>query len=119
MKPLIILSCISSLLCGCEAKHLAYVHESTLGLDVAASTEGTGRLMFGYDSDTYAIVPRKGVGLEAMTLVSMGCIYADGLSEVIFNHFVASGQAGILIAQSEKTLTRINEYIQGRGVKCE
>jgi hypothetical protein len=120
MKMIIKLGWISLLLCGCgEATHLAYVHETSLGLDVAVSTEGTGRLVFGYDRDTYAIIPRKGTGLEAMTLTSVGCIYASGLDEVNLNHFVSSGTAAIDIAKSKSTLEQINQAIQGGGSKCK
>jgi hypothetical protein len=90
-----------------------------LGMDVAVSTEGTGRLVFGYDRDTYAIVPRKSAGKDAMTLTSVGCIYASGLDEVSFNHFVASGTAAINIAQSPSTLQQIHQAIQGGGSKCK
>jgi len=110
---------ISFLLCGCEATHLAYVHETSFGLDVAISTEGTGRLIMGYDRDTYALVPRKGEGLDAMTLSSLGCIYASGLDEVSFNHFVASGAAAKNIAKSPTTLKMLNQAIQGEGSKCK
>jgi len=119
MKMLLKLGWISLLLCGCEATHLAYVHETNLGLDVAVSTEGTGRMVFGYDRDTYAIVPRKGKGLDAMTLTSLGCIYASGLDEVSFNHFVASGKAAKNIAKSPDTLKQLNQAIQGGGSKCK
>ena len=110
---------MSILLCGCDATHLAYVHGTTLGMDVAVSTEGTGRLVFGYDRDTYAIVPRKGKGLDAMTLTSLGCIYASGLDDVSFNHFVASGTAAINIAKSPVTLKQLNLAIQGGSNSCK
>lgn len=119
MKMFINLCCTSILLCGCsEATHLAYVHGTNVGLDVAVSTEGTGRMVFGYDRDTYAIVPRKGEGLDAMTLTSVGCIYANGLDDVSFNHFVASGSAAINIAESSNTLKGIKQAIQGGGISC-
>jgi hypothetical protein len=119
MKLLIKLGCMIIPLCGCEATHLAYVHETNLGLDVAVSTEGTGRIVFGYDRDTYAIVPRKGTGLDAMTLTSLGCIYASGLDEVSFNHFVSSGTAAINIANSPVILKQLNQAIQGGSNSCK
>jgi hypothetical protein len=118
MKKLLIYSLLISL-CNCEATHLAYVHETTLGLDVAVSTEGTGRLVLGYDRDTYAIVPRKGAGLDAMTLTSLGCIYASGLDTVSFNHFVSSGTAAVKIAQDALILNQIKKAIQRGGDSCE
>jgi hypothetical protein len=119
MKKLIFYGLLSSLLWGCVATHLAYVHETSLGIDVAVSTEGTGRLVFGYDRDTYALVPRKSDGTDAMTLTALGCIYAKGLNEVHFDHFVSSGDAAIKIAKSPDTLAKINQAIQGGGNKCE
>lgn len=118
MKKLIFYGLLGGLLLGCKATHLAYVHETSLGIDVAVSTEGTGRLVFGYDRDTYAIVPRKSDGKEAMTLTALGCIYAQGLNEVHFDHFVSSGDAAIKIAKSPETLKKIKQTIQGGGNKC-
>ncbi len=117
MRKLLFYLLLSSQLYGCPAKHLVYAHDTSIGIDVAASTEGTGRLMFGYDRDTFAIVPRKGDG-EAMTLVSFGCVYAKGLSKVNFNHFVASGKAAKKIAQSEAGLTNINNALYGGKREC-
>lgn len=119
MKMLIKLGWMIFLLYGCEATHLVYVHSTLFGLDVAASTEGTGRFVLGYDRDTYAIVPRKAEGQDAMTLVSVGCIYAKGLDNVQFKHFVSSGIAATNIAQDEQTLKQIKQAIQGGGETCE
>lgn len=118
MKILIKLGWISFLLCGCDATHLAYVHETSLGLDVAVSTEGTGHFMFGYDRDTYSIVPRKAEGQDAMTLTSLSCIYAKGLDEVQFRHLVSTGEAAKNIAKNPDTLQQLNQAIQGGGGKC-
>lgn len=120
MKKLIFYGLCYSLLLGCEATHLAYVHETTLGIDVAANVEqGTGRFVFGYDRDTYSLVPRKDDGSEAMTLTALGCIYAQGLNEVHFDHFVSSGTAAINLAKSPETLKKINQTIQGGGSQCK
>ena len=117
MRKLLFYGLLCSQLYGCPAKHLVYAHDTSIGIDVAASTEGTGRLMFGYDRDTFVIVPRKSDG-EAMTLVSFGCVYAKGLNEVNFNHLVASGKAAKKIAKSEQGLTTINNALYGGGSKC-
>lgn len=119
MKMLIKLGWISLLLCGCEATHLVYVHETSLGLDIAASTEGTGRMVFGYDRDTYSIVPRKADGKDAMSLASLGCIYAKGLDDVQFKHFVSSGTAAKNIAKDPDLLKQIKQAIKGGGATCE
>jgi len=47
------------LLGGCQATHLLYVSDTVLGIDVAASAEGTGHMVFGYDRETFALVPRR------------------------------------------------------------
>lgn len=111
---------ICLLLSGCmNAKHLVYVHGATLGLDVAASTQaGTGRLVFGYDRDTFAIIPRKNDNEDAMSLAAVSCIYAKGLNDVQFRHFVSTGKTAINIAQDSETLGEITDIIQGSGVNC-
>ena len=110
---------ISILLVGCTATHLVYVHDASLGIDVAVSTEGTGRLVLGYDRETYAIVPRKADGEDAMSLASFGCVYSKGLGEVSFNHFVSTGLAAENIVNSEKGLDSANKAIFGGNEKCE
>jgi hypothetical protein len=118
MKKIVLFGLLGGFLCGCTTKHLVYVHDTSIGIDVAASTEGTGRLMFGYDRDTYAIVPRKQGDGDAMTLVSMSCVYAKGISKVNFNHFVSSGKAAKNIAKSEEGLTAIKNALYGGGEQC-
>lgn len=60
-RPLLLLSfgLAPALLGGCQVTHLLYVNDTVLGIDVAASAEGTGHLVFGYDRETFALVPRK------------------------------------------------------------
>ena len=108
------------LLTGCmNAKHLVYVHGTTMGLEVAASTEtATGRMVFGYDRDTFALVPRKKDNEDAMSLAAVSCIYARGLNEVQFRHFVSTGNTAIDIAQDRKTLEDIKSSIQGGSKNC-
>ena len=104
MKKILFYGLLSITFCGCKATHLIYAHDTSLGVDVAVSTEGTGRLVFGYDRDTFVIVPRKGDNKDddAMTLTSFGCVYVDGLEEISFNHFVSTGDAAKTIAKSEE-----------------
>jgi len=108
------------LLAGCmNAKHLVYVHGTTMGLEVAASTEtATGRLVFGYDRDTFALVPRKKDNEDAMSLAAVSCIYARGLNEVQFRHFVSTGNTAIDIAQDREILADIKSSIQGGSENC-
>lgn len=110
------------LLSGCMTPtHLVYVHGTTMGLDVAASTEGTGRLVFGYDRDTFAIIPRISNQKEsdAMSLAAVSCVYAKGLDDVQFRHFVSTGDAAINVVRNKKVLKSINNSIQGDGEKCK
>ncbi|MDP3282199.1 MAG: hypothetical protein Q8M57_14350 [Nitrosomonas sp.] len=111
---------ICLLLTGCQATHLVYVHGTTVGLDVSASTEGTGRLVFGYDRDTFAIVPRTSDQAEsdAMSLAAVSCVYAWGLDDVQFQHFVSTGKTAISIVQDDQALKKIKNSIQGGGKKC-
>ena len=118
MKKFLLFNLISLLICGCTATHLIYVHETSIGIDVAASTEGTGRLMFGYDRGTYSIVPRKGEDQDAMSLVSFNCVYAKGLGNVKINHFVSSGTIAKKVAISQDSLKNINTAIFGGDDKC-
>jgi len=110
---------ICLLLTGCQATHLAYVHTTTLGIEVTASTETTsGRMVFGYDRDTFALVPRKKDNEDAMSLAAVSCIYARGLNEVQFRQFVSTGNTAIDIAQDRKTLEDIKSSIQGGSKNC-
>ncbi|SET50768.1 hypothetical protein SAMN05216326_13154 [Nitrosomonas marina] len=121
MKRKLLGTCVMSfLLAGCmNAKHLVYVHTSTLGLEVAASVETTtGRMVFGYDRDTFALIPRKKENEDAMSLAAISCIYAQGINEVQFRHFVSTGNTAIDIAQDEKALEDIKKSIQGGSLSC-
>lgn len=105
---------ICFLLTGCQATHLVYVHTTTLGIEVTASTETTsGRMVFGYDRDTFALVPRKKDNEDAMSLAAVSCIYARGLNEVQFRHSVSTGNTAKAIAQNEMKLAGIMSDIQG------
>lgn len=101
---------------GCRATHLVYVHNASLGIDVSASAEGTGRLAFGYDRDTFALVPRKdeSASADAMSLASVSCVYADGLNEVQFDHFIATGETAINVAMDDDGLQKIRKAIYGK-----
>jgi hypothetical protein len=100
---------------GCRPTHLVYVHNASLGIDVSVSTEGTGRLVFGYDRDTFALVPRKdeSTSAEAMSLVAVSCVYADGLNEVQFDHFIATGETANNVAMDDDGLQAIRKAIYG------
>jgi len=119
MKRILLYSLFGITFYGCGSTHLIYGHDTSLGVDVAVSTEGTGRMVMGYNRDTFAIVPRIGNDQDAMTLTSFGCVYVDGLEEISFNHFVSTGDAAKTIAKSNKGLKEIETAIYGGHKKCE
>jgi len=111
---------VPALLGGCLATHLLYVSDTVLGIDVAASAEGTGHLIFGYDRETFALVPRKEDAqtdakhrFDAMSLAAVSCVYADGLEAVRFNHFIATGQSAKYVAKDPDGYARIRDAIFG------
>ena len=119
MNRFIKLATLSLLLCagGC-ADNLAYVHNAVFGVDVTAATNGTGRIAIGYDSDTFAIVPRfdpvgDGKHGEAMTLVSVSNVDVDGLDEIVFNHVIATGQAALDIVNDTEGLKMMRKAALG------
>ena len=123
-----------TLLSGCfQADHLAYVYEADVGLDVAYSQEGSGRVVFGYDRNTFALVPQRedsvgpcpearpaaagavappaaGTG-ESMSLTAVSSVEADGLDDVSINHFVATGDAALRVARDRSGLKQIRRAI--------
>ena len=106
---------------GCmRAKHLVYVYDAAVGLDVAYSTEGTGRLLFGYERDTFALVPQKCDGPdddecegEIMKLAAVSQVRARGVDELCFNHFVATGDSAASIASDPAGIAKIRRAIFG------
>ena len=88
-------------LLGCQATHLLYVHNTVAGIDVSVSTEGTSKFVLGFDRETYALVPRKGDGEEAMALVGTSCVHASRFGDrVEIRHVVATGSAAKDLSKS-------------------
>ncbi len=112
-----------ALLGACQATHLLYANETVLGIDVAASAEGTGHLVFGYERETFALVPRQedvqaaapNGRFNAMSLATVSCVHADGLDDVRFNHFIATGQSARYVAQDTAGYAQIRDAIFGPG----
>lgn len=120
MRIILLISFLCALLSGCgNATHLVYAHDTSMGIDVAFSVEGTGRMVFGYDRDTFSIVPIKKDGKEAMSLVSFSCIDAKGLDAISFNHFVSSGDSAKEVAKDPDGLKAIRSALYGGGEKCD
>lgn len=121
IRPLLLFGLAPVLLGGCQATHLLYVTDTVLGIDVAASAGGTGHLIFGYDRETFALVPRKEDAqaadpndrLDAMSLAAVSCVYVDGLQEVRFNHFVATGEPAKYVAE-DRGYKQIRDAIFGQ-----
>jgi hypothetical protein len=124
MKALL-LGCAALAACcltGCKATHLIYVYDLSVGIDVAASTEGTGRLIFGYDRGTYALVPQRtdhvavgGVAGtdtgELMSLTATSYVSSRGLDEFEFDHFVSTGDAAVDVANDPNGLEEIRRAL--------
>jgi|APSaa5957512576_1039674.scaffolds.fasta_scaffold29250_2 hypothetical protein len=90
---------------GCNS-HLVYVHEADLGINIAPinPSSGTTKFSFGYDTETYAMVPKRGDGKDAMSLTAVSRVRSKGLQEVQFGHVVATGEAAKAIAQDPDAL---------------
>lgn len=122
------LGLVAALISGCQATHLAYVYEADVGLNVAYGENGTGRVVFGYDRATYALVPQRedgdepcpgdaadggdrATGGELMTLTAVSLVEADGLDDVSIDHFVATGDAALRVSRDSAGLKQIRRSI--------
>ncbi|MFM9913727.1 MAG: hypothetical protein ACKVN9_09365 [Methylophilaceae bacterium] len=104
------------MLTGCAATHLTYVYDSSLGIDVAISTEGTQHVSIGYRQDSYATVPQLDAG-EAMSLTAISHVSAERLDKVKFDHFVATGLAALSAAKDATGLSQIRQAVFGKQEK--
>lgn len=96
---------------GCEATHLIYVTDVSVGVDVSVSAQGVSNLVFGFDRDILAIVPRLEDGSEAMTLVSFSNISAKGIEEMKFHSVVATGKAAMSVSKNKAVLESLRKTI--------
>lgn len=98
---------------GCSNSHLAYVHEATLGLSLAPVNpqSGSAKFSFGYDRETYALIPRTGPGEEAMSLAAVSRVYSQGVNKVQFGHVVATGEAAVEIANNPEALNKAKQNL--------
>ena len=103
---------ILAMMCtGCKATHLIYVTDVSVGVDVSVSGQGVSNLVFGFDRDILAIVPRLEDGSEAMTLVSFSNISAKGVEKMKFHSVVATGKAGMSVAKDQTVLKSLRKTI--------
>jgi hypothetical protein len=103
---------------GCRATHLVYVYDLSVGVDVAYSQQGNPKLVVGYDRSTWALVPQKDAQSEddeLMSLAAVSRVRIQGLDEVDFDHFVATGGAAKDMAKDDEGLRKIREAIFGEG----
>jgi hypothetical protein len=110
LLPLCVL--LAGLTYGCQATHAIYVYDLSVGIDVAYSNEGTGKLQFGYDRDTYAIVPQRDND-ELMSVTAVSKVQSSGLDSLDFNHFIATGAAAGKVARDPDGLAAIRAAIYG------
>lgn len=137
---------VSFFLAGCQSTHLLYVHSATVGIDVGVGTEGTTKLSFGYDRETFSIIPAKqgtvthgtvgdtqstgtgkrgvikdaqGNDKDAMSLSAVSCVYAEKLSKVRFNHIFVSGKPAVYIAKDPDRLREFRAAVYGGTDKCD
>lgn len=111
-----------------QASHLVYVHQSNLGVDASIGAQGRAKLALGYDRETFALVPRVEEGRaqgvrgdrgasganergEAMSLVSLIAVRADGLSDMHFGHAVATGSVAVDVANDTAALARLRAAV--------
>ncbi len=119
-----LLALLAAPVAGCHAKHLIYVYDLDIGIDVAYSQEGNAHLVFGYDRGTYAIVPQRedqsvalqcpangetpteaGQTGELMSLAATSHVVSAGVTEFTFNHFVSTGRAAVNLAKNPDALS--------------
>jgi hypothetical protein len=103
---------------GCQ--HVVYVSETNVGVNVTAAAQGTPKISFGYDREVFALVPRydppgEEVGPEAMSLLSVSNVDSTGLDELIFNHYIVTGEAANKAAVDPEGLKQMRAAIFGEG----
>ncbi|MCC2616876.1 hypothetical protein LJ739_11540 [Aestuariibacter halophilus] len=99
------------LLCGCQSSHYLYVQETVVGVDVGVGTSGNNRLSVGYTTDTFAVIPEKGDGLDAASSVAIIDGAIKGLDCFNYEQFNATGNAAAAIAKNGEVLTSLRETI--------
>ncbi|MDO6642131.1 hypothetical protein Q4557_19475 [Shewanella sp. 5_MG-2023] len=100
-------------LAGCQSNHLIYVQETSLGLTIAASAEGSNKMSLGYDRDVYAIVPKKTKESDAMSLFSVNKVEITGLDDMSISEFVASGKPAEDLAVRPDAIKKLRQKVYG------
>ncbi len=111
IKRIILPGVIALAASGCTTTHLVYVQESSLGLNVGASTEGANKVSLGWDRDVYAIVPKKTKTDDAMSLVSVNRVKISGLRDIETSEFVAGGAPAVTLVKDKQAITNMRKKI--------
>ena len=111
--PSILIAITLLTLSGCTASHLVYVQESSIGLTVGLGAEGAEKISLGYDRDAFAIVPKKGATLDAMSLLSVNKVEMSGLRTIKVSEFVAAGAPAIKLVQDPEAIAKLRSEIYG------
>ena len=96
---------------GCDVSHVAYVYDTTAGVDLKAapSSQGSIRLSIGYDRQVFAVVPRVNGSTDgdAMSVTSASRVVLNGISTDQFGHLVATGSPAVALATKPEDLAQI------------
>lgn len=107
------LTSVILLLTGCSASHLVYVQETSLGVNLGLSAEGTQKLSIGYDRDVYSIVPKKDDNGDAMSLLSVNDVSIEGMDDMKVSEFVAGGEPAKVLAKDPNAVNKLREKVYG------
>jgi len=123
-------------LCGCEATHVLYVHDTVLGLDFAPVAEDSARFTFGFDRQVFSIVPcfeekkaativdgkqtaPESTSMEAASVAAFSRVTANGISDLTFHHLVATGAPAQDIAKDPELLRQLRQSIVDKGAPAK
>lgn len=104
---------------GC-GRHLVYVHNSSIGVDVNISAKSrTAKLTLGYDRERFADILKHETGkkdnkhVEAMSRISISNVDDTDLGELSFHHMIATGHTAKNVAKDEEGLKAMRNAVFG------
>lgn len=112
MKKIVTLSGVMFLM-SCNASHLVYVQETSLGLTLSAGTEGVQKFSLGYDRDIFAIVPKKTGSDDSMSLLSVNKASIGGINDIKVSEFVATGEPATKLSAKPEAITALRNKVYG------
>lgn len=98
---------------GCESKHLVYVQEASLGLNVSIGADGTNKMTLGYDRDVFSIVPKKNKNGDVMSLFSVNRAEIAGLDNIDVSEVVVGGEPAVTIAKDPDAVNQFRRKVYG------